>query len=53
MAQRLACHNIQGTSFIILGSVLGCMITVDMGGPMNKTAFFFAVALISTNPQLM
>ncbi|WP_413741154.1 PTS fructose transporter subunit IIC [Sodalis sp. RH15] len=45
--------NMQGTSFIILGSVLGCMIAVDMGGPMNKTAFFFAVALISTNPQLM
>ncbi|MCW1874422.1 fructose-specific PTS transporter subunit EIIC [Erwinia sp. INIA-01] len=45
--------NMQGTSFIILGTVLGCMIAVDMGGPMNKTAFFFAVALISTNPQLM
>lgn len=45
--------NMQGASFIILGSVLGCMIAVDMGGPMNKTAFFFAVALISTNPQLM
>lgn len=45
--------NMQGASFIILGTVLGCMIAVDMGGPMNKTAFFFAVALISTNPQLM
>jgi fructose-specific PTS system IIC-like component len=45
--------GMQGTSFIILGSILGCMIAVDMGGPMNKTAFFFAVALISTNPQLM
>lgn len=45
--------NMQGISFIILGGILGCMIAVDMGGPMNKTAFFFAVALISTNPQLM
>jgi fructose-specific PTS system IIC-like component len=45
--------NMQGASFIILGTVLGGMIAVDMGGPMNKTAFFFAVALISTNPQLM
>lgn len=45
--------NMQGASFIILGTILGCMIAVDMGGPMNKTAFFFAVALISTNPQLM
>lgn len=45
--------DMQGASFIIIGTVLGCMIAVDMGGPMNKTAFFFAVALISTNPQLM
>jgi fructose-specific PTS system IIC-like component len=45
--------NMQGASFIILGTILGCMLAVDMGGPMNKTAFFFAVALISTNPQLM
>lgn len=45
--------SMQGASFIILGGILGCMIAVDMGGPMNKTAFFFAVALISTNPQLM
>ncbi|WP_313083816.1 fructose-specific PTS transporter subunit EIIC [Atlantibacter sp.] len=45
--------NMQGASFILLGTLLGCMIAVDMGGPLNKTAFFFAVALISTNPQLM
>ena len=45
--------NMQGASFIILGTLLGCMIAIDMGGPLNKTAFFFAVALISTNPQLM
>lgn len=31
--------NMQGASFIILGTILGCMIAVDMGGPMNKTAF--------------
>jgi len=45
--------GMQGASFIVLGIILGCMITFDMGGPMNKTAFFFAVALITTNPQLM
>ncbi len=45
--------NMQGGSFIILGGILGGMIAIDMGGPMNKTTFFFAVALISTNPQLM
>ncbi|MFS2221649.1 PTS fructose transporter subunit EIIC [Pantoea sp. B65] len=45
--------GMQGSSFIVLGIILGCMITFDMGGPVNKTAFFFAVALINTNPQLM
>lgn len=45
--------GMQGASFVVLGIILGCMITFDMGGPVNKTAFFFAVALISTNPQLM
>ena len=46
-------QNMQGSSKIILGLILGCMITVDMGGPVNKTAFFFAVALIQTHPELM
>jgi fructose-specific PTS system IIC-like component len=45
--------DVQSASSLIIGCVLGGMIAVDMGGPMNKTAFFFAVALISTNPQLM
>ncbi|NGX87181.1 PTS fructose-like transporter subunit EIIC [Rahnella sp. Lac-M11] len=45
--------GMQGASFVVLGIILGCMITFDMGGPVNKTAFFFAVALITTNPQLM
>lgn len=46
-------NGMQGASKIILGIILGAMITFDMGGPVNKTAFFFAVALIPTNPQLM
>jgi len=48
-----ALKGMQGSSNIVLGIILGCMITFDMGGPVNKTAFFFAVALIQTNPQLM
>ncbi|WP_373897985.1 PTS fructose transporter subunit EIIC [Haloimpatiens sp. FM7315] len=45
--------GMQGASKIVLGIILGCMITFDMGGPVNKTAFFFAVALIQSNPELM
>ena len=45
--------DMQSASSLIIGCILGGMIAVDMGGPMNKTAFFFAVALITTNPQLM
>ena len=45
--------GMQDSSKIILGLILGCMITFDMGGPVNKTAFFFAVAMIETQPTLM
>ena len=45
--------GMQDSSKIVLGIILGAMIAFDMGGPMNKTAFFFAVAMIPTNPTLM
>lgn len=32
---------------VVLGMVLGAMIAVDMGGPINKTAFFFGAAMIN------
>lgn len=32
---------------ILLALLLGAMIAVDMGGPVNKTAFFFGAAMIS------
>lgn len=35
------------SSAIILGIVLGAMIGVDMGGPVNKVAFFFGVTSIA------
>lgn len=39
---------------IPLGLVLGAMIGVDMGGPVNKVAFLFGVASIAEgNPQIM
>lgn len=31
---------------VLLGVVLGAMIAIDMGGPVNKTAFFFGAAMI-------
>lgn len=31
---------------VLLGLILGCMIAVDMGGPINKAAFFFGAAMI-------
>lgn len=31
---------------ILLASVIGCMIAFDMGGPVNKVAFFFGAAMI-------
>jgi fructose-specific phosphotransferase system IIC component len=32
---------------VVLGMILGGMIAVDMGGPTNKTAFFFGAAMIN------
>jgi fructose-specific phosphotransferase system IIC component len=39
-------ENMQSGSQIVLAMVLGAMIAFDMGGPVNKTAFFFGVAMI-------
>ena len=39
---------------IVLALLLGAMIAFDMGGPINKTAFFFGAAMISEgNFQIM
>ena len=39
---------------VLLASVLGAMIAFDMGGPINKTAFFFGAAMIREgNYQIM
>lgn len=31
---------------VLLGAILGAMIAADMGGPINKTAFFFGAAML-------
>lgn len=39
---------------VLLGLVLGAMIAFDMGGPVNKTAFFFGAAMVKEgNPAIM
>ena len=38
--------ELQTSSAILLAMVLGAMIAFDMGGPVNKAAFFFAAGLI-------
>lgn len=52
-ALNVVLEGMQGSSKVVLGLILGSMIAFDMGGPINKTAFFFAVALIQTHPELM
>lgn len=46
-------NGMSGTSKVVLGIILGSMIAFDMGGPLNKVAFGFAVGLVATNPQVM
>ncbi len=38
--------NMSGTNRILLGLILGGMMAVDMGGPVNKAAFTFGIAMI-------
>ncbi|MEV5378008.1 fructose-specific PTS transporter subunit EIIC [Streptomyces nondiastaticus] len=45
--------GLTGTSAALLGVVLGLMISFDMGGPVNKTAFLFGAGLVSKNPEVM
>lgn len=40
--------SLTGTSAVLLGVVLGLMVCMDLGGPMNKTAYLFATAGLST-----
>jgi PTS system fructose-specific IIC component len=41
-------NGLAGASGILLGAILGLMMAFDMGGPLNKTAYTFAVAGLST-----
>ena len=41
-----ALGDMQGSNAAVLGAVLGMMMAFDMGGPLNKVAYAFAVGLI-------
>lgn len=42
-----ALGSLQGSSAILLGLVIGAMTAIDMGGPINKTATAFTIALMA------
>ena len=42
-------EGLQSGSQVVLALLLGAMIAFDMGGPVNKAAFFFGSALIQQN----
>lgn len=46
-------NNISGMTKIPLGIILGTMTGFDLGGPVNKVAYTFAQAQITTLPYLM
>lgn len=39
--------SMQGSSAIVLGMILGCMMAFDMGGPVNKAAYTFGTGLLA------
>jgi len=40
--------GMSGTNRVLLGLILGVMMAFDMGGPLNKTAYTFAIGLLSS-----
>ncbi|TCS83845.1 PTS fructose transporter subunit IIC [Tepidibacillus fermentans] len=41
--------SLSSANAVILGLILGAMMAFDMGGPVNKTAYTFAVGLLGSN----
>lgn len=39
-------HGMSGANQILLGLILGAMMAFDMGGPVNKVAYFFGIAAL-------
>ncbi|KAI0990329.1 hypothetical protein GJ496_003992 [Pomphorhynchus laevis] len=46
--------SLSGESMLFMGALLGFMIAIDMGGPINKTAMLFAIGMIAAGqPEFM
>lgn len=43
-AMNVGLRSMNGSSKVVLGFIVGAMQAVDMGGPVNKTAYLFATA---------
>jgi len=41
-------NGMRGTNALFLGMILGAMMAFDMGGPVNKAAYTFAVGLLAS-----
>ncbi len=41
-------NGMRGTNALLLGMILGAMMAFDMGGPVNKAAYTFAVGLLAS-----
>ncbi|MFC3418014.1 fructose-specific PTS transporter subunit EIIC [Salinicoccus hispanicus] len=44
-----ALSNMSGSNIILLGAIVGGMMAIDMGGPINKAAYAFGIAALSAN----
>lgn len=44
--------SLSGTSVVALGMLLGGMMSVDMGGPVNKAAYVFGTAMLSEQSEV-
>ncbi|AHH03623.1 Pts system, fructose-specific iiabc component [Borrelia nietonii YOR] len=40
-------NSLSGTNMALLGALLGGMMAIDMGGPVNKAAYAFGIAMIT------
>lgn len=45
-------RGLEGTNSILLGLIIGGMMAVDMGGPVNKAAYAFSVGMMEANLYL-
>ncbi len=39
-------EGLGGTNLVLVGIVLGAMMAIDMGGPINKAAYTFGIAML-------